>query len=151
MIMKALAGMLLAFALAAGVSNEAGAHRCSPGKNSSKHVAKTSVKHVDKTGCVCRAEKSKLVLTGRLTELNSIPTNCVCSAGKTQVKKVTSVSTVKTKQVASTGMIKTKSYGGYNRIHHPQMGSMKNPGSNSGDFDSTKFSPLQGGNLDRGL
>lgn len=149
--MKALAGVLLAFALAAGISDEASAHRCSTGKNCSKHVAKTSVRHEDKNSCVCRAEKSKLVLTGRLTELNSSPTNCVCSAGKTEVKHVASVSTTKTKHVANRGMIKTKSYGGYKRVSHPQMGQMKNPGGNLGDFDSTKFKPLHGGNLDRGL
>lgn len=152
--MKALAGVLLAFALAAGVSSEAGAQACS--KHSSKHVTKTSVKHENRmvsqtvtqtnnTGCVCRAEKSKLVLTRGLTEANSSPTNCVCHAGTVKTKQVASTGTMKTKHIASTGVMKTNTYGGYKRVNK----SLINP-NKLGDFDRSKFVPLEGGNLDRG-
>ena len=159
--MKALASVLLAFALAATVSNEAGAHRCSTGKNSTKHVTKTSVKHQGRTAasvsktnqnsCVCSAEKSLLVLTGRLTELNSRPTNCVCRAEVNKTKAVASTGTMKAKPMASSGIMKTKSYGGYKPVGKPLMNAKNHLDKASGDFDSSKLMPLQGGKIDRGL
>src|ERR1043165_5967466 len=123
--MKALAGMLLAFALAAGTGNEAGAQHYS--SRSTKHVTKTTVKHqqkIEPSGCVCKAEKSKLVLTGRLTEVNSLPTNCVCSAGKTTTKQVTTTSAIKSNELG-TSMMKTKSFGGYKRVDNTRINTGK--------------------------
>lgn len=56
-IMKALAGVLLAVALALGVGSEANAQSCQM-KSSTKHVAKTS-SHKSSKKCACRMAKKK--------------------------------------------------------------------------------------------
>jgi len=92
MIMKALAGVLLAFALAAGVGNQADAHnRCLSGKRTTKHVTKHS------SAVASRSSKSKL-------------TNCVCHVG-----------TSKTKHIGSAGIMRSSSYGGYKKAANSTM------------------------------
>jgi len=167
--MKTLAGVLLAFALAAGVGNEAGAQQRTSG---TKQVAKASVKKTSESKCVCTPEKSLLVLTGRLTELNSSPTNCVCGAkttttkplvstgaatkqvvsATTSTKHIAAVSTNKTKHkagggttktaVASTSMMKTKSYGGYKRVKSTRINTIEGTHDlNKGQYQDILFRP----------